>query len=382
MKVLIVTTVLPDRCTTGGEIATKNFIDGLLSLGHQVEVLGFRRPGDEDADDPMYVSMGARHIETSAAGYLAIFWLFLSFVNFRPYIVQKFYSKHYQVEIEKRIVSGGYDFVVIDHSQMGWVGKLVFGKIKSIFVAHNAESMLYMEQSKNSSSHGAIKRFILRRDASLIRSVEILLCQRANQVWTLVESERKYFSAFCDESKVHVIPLPGQGGGDMVLKKDLDVGLIGTWAWDVNRKGLEWFVEKVIPLLPSGLTVSIAGKGADFCVGKDDRLNVLGFVDDAFRFMSSCKVIVVPTTIGAGVQLKTIEAISVGSDVVSTSLGVRGIDSLPSYVTVADRPEEMARAIVDACVGASGLSSGRGKQWAETRRFSFLNSISNAISQL
>ena len=42
-------------------------------------------------------------------------------------------------------------------------------------------------------------------------------------------------------------------------RQDCDAALIGTWTWQPNRIGLDWFLGKVVPRLPRNFTIRIAG---------------------------------------------------------------------------------------------------------------------------
>lgn len=383
MKFLIATTVLPDRLSTGGEIATMNFFNGLVSLGHDVEIFGYRRPNDTSVKDVRFIEVGRRYIETNSAGIFPYYWLLLSVFFSRPYIVQKFYSKSYERALSQRIASGGYDVLIVDHSQMGWVVDRLRLEIPCVFVAHNVESKLYFSQSLDKSNASWLKRLIFRRDSRLIAKLEDRLSRSCDQVWTLVESEKEHFAKAGGREKCFVMPLPGQGSNfsSNDSSESVEVGLIGTWAWDVNRAGLQWFFDEVVPLLPDSVRVTIAGRGAEEFAGRDSRVLIAGFVESAIAFMQSCKVLVVPTVLGAGVQLKTIEAISSGAAVVSTQLGVRGIESLPPHVAVADTPRDMVDEILLALGKTHHDRSQRGRVWAELRNGSFQTQLAKAVDK-
>lgn len=381
MRCLFVTTLLPHRNSSGAEVATQNFLQGVRATGAEAEVLGYRRPGDCEELPAGVISAGTWPIETKDAGTTAYLWMLAALASGRPYIVQKFISRQFRQALQRALAVKTYDMLVLEHSQLGWVLDEPNLPPKIVFFAHNAEAGLYAEQAKD-SSNGKLKRFLLARDARLINKVEHRLAQTCAQTWTLTTQEQAHFSALAPGADVRAFGLPGQpippASGERPSLAS-DVGLLGTWAWDVNGRGLEWFISEVLPLLPADVSVRVAGRGSELAGPSRGNLQVLGFVDSAIDFMRSSRVMVVPSTIGAGVQLKTIEAISAGVSLVSTAIGVRGIERLPDYVTVASAPRDMADAIVARVRAPENVDFDRGAAWARDRLDQFNNAVGLAL---
>ena len=73
---------------------------------------------------------------------------------------------------------------------------------------------------------------------------------------------------------------------------------------------------------------------------------VTGYVPDLGRCLRQSAVLVVPLLSGSGMRVKILEAFARGIPVVSTTIGVEGIDAEPGeHLLVADRPEDFARAV-------------------------------------
>ncbi|WP_454762121.1 glycosyltransferase [Caulobacter segnis] len=383
MRCLFVTTLLPHRNSSGAEVATQNFLQGVRATGAEADVLGYRRPGDSEPLPLGALSAGAWPIETKDAGLKAYLWMLAAIVSGRPYIVQKFISTQFRQALQQALAAKTYDMLVLEHSQLGWVLDEPNLPPKIVFFAHNAEAGLYAEQAKD-MSNGKVKRLLLARDARLIHEVECRLAKTCAQVWTLTTQEQAHFSALSPNADVKAFGLPGQPipqASGAPPPFEADVGLLGTWSWDVNGRGLEWFIHEVLPLLPSDISVRIAGRGSELAGTSRDNLQVLGFVESASDFMRSSRVMVVPSTIGAGVQLKTIEAISAGAALVSTVIGARGIDPLPDYVTIASTPQHMADAIVAQVRAHQVIDFNRGAAWAGARRERFNAAIKLALQE-
>jgi glycosyltransferase involved in cell wall biosynthesis len=348
--------------------------------GHQVRVLGFSR--DASTPPPGSIPAEIRAIETSSAGLAKFAWLAGSFLRHQPYVCEKFRSHRYADLLTHSTVSGRADLLVLDHAQMVWLLPKWRRWARSlVFIAHNHEASLYALQSKHVRSMP--QRYLLNRDSRLLQRLETHLARAADQIWTLSEPERQAFEAMGGHGKTSLLSLASQMPPATThrAEKTFDIGLLGTWSWDVNGRGLQWFVQKVLPLLPAQVSVRIAGRGSDHLPEATPNCLGLGFIPDAANFMASANVLAVPTVTGAGIQLKTIEAISSGTPTVSTSLGLRGLTDLPDFVAVADTQEAFAAALMQQ------LATGRqdntaGRNWAQRRQDTFERDVSTALANL
>jgi glycosyltransferase involved in cell wall biosynthesis len=74
---------------------------------------------------------------------------------------------------------------------------------------------------------------------------------------------------------------------------------------------------------------------------------VTGYVSDLAPVLSRSAVLVVPLHSGSGMRVKILEAFARGIPVVSTTIGVEGIDARPGeHLLVADEPGRFAEAVI------------------------------------
>ncbi|MCC5619361.1 glycosyltransferase [Nostoc sp. CHAB 5836] len=385
MKIWFLTTVLPHSLTSGGEIASQSFIDALRALGHDVTVFGYVRDDISQSVPVGSIAVSKRPIETAAARLAPYLWIAKAVIANRPYICEKFYSSAYRRALRKAHSECKPDHIIIDHSQMGWILQyLADYDVGRIFIAHNVEASLYDEQAKNVAENSLLVRTLLARDSQLIGKIEKRLAEQCDQIWTLTDSERKVFNIEAGREKSRLMQLAGRPvtfpEADVPI--EVDIGLLGTWAWDVNGRGLTWFTSEIAPKIPTNFAIRVGGRGSETVNGIHPNLTGVGFVDDPAYFMHASKVLAIPTVSGAGVQLKTIEAIAAGVRVVSTTLGVRGLGKLPPYVTVADTPTDFANALVAAVMHPDKPDRALAIEWADNRRAMFLTNIMEAAKAL
>src|SRR5690606_10867384 len=95
--------------------------------------------------------------------------------------------------------------------------------------------------------------------------------------------------------------------------------------------------------------LSVIGRGAPRLGAADAArgIDVLGRVPDVRAEVLRAGIFDVPTRIGSGIRVKTLEALALGRAVVSTRVGCEGIEVEPGVdLLVADAPDEIADAVV------------------------------------
>lgn len=122
-----------------------------------------------------------------------------------------------------------------------------------------------------------------------------------------------------------------------------------------NKVGLEWFLEKVWPLVKEKdgrFTMDIIGNWskntAKEWAKRYPDVHFMGFVDDLAIAMQGATM-VVPIFVGSGIRMKILEAMSLGVPFVSTTVGAEGIpvqNGIHGFIS--DSPEDFANQVMNA----------------------------------
>jgi glycosyltransferase involved in cell wall biosynthesis len=156
------------------------------------------------------------------------------------------------------------------------------------------------------------------------------------------------FFAFQPESAPPApAPDPGPDGGALVFT--------ATMNWAANVEGIHFLLDDVWPILMRvrpKLQAVIIGRNPPASLSekvKQRALNVklIGFVDDIRPHVAASHVYVIPLFVGSGTRIKAFEAMAMGRPVVSTSLGIEGLDVADGeHFLRADNAAEFATAIL------------------------------------
>ncbi len=382
LKVLFLTTVLPRKRRMGSEVASQAVIDALTELGAEVTVVGYVRTDDDYSLGSREICDGKRDIETKAAGWHAAMWFIHSLFKSLPYSVAKYRSRAFVSSVRKVLRQDDHDFVILDHVQMSWLIDAVPLKAKLIGMAHNVEHQMY--QSFIGEQKSGIRHWVYRRESRLVREMEIAFANKVDQLWVLTQGDAESFALIKQNGSIKEIPLPGRANPahPVPVAKEFDIAMVGSWTWKANEEALRWFFDRVYPNLPDDLAIQVGGSGAKWLEGRYGNVKYLGFVDDAQQFLRRAKVVALPTRSGGGIQIKTLDAIASGSQIVATPLALRGINEPPRTVRAADDPEQFARLLCSSMSSSDSADSADAIEWSRLRQRRFLSEVASSVESL
>jgi len=118
-----------------------------------------------------------------------------------------------------------------------------------------------------------------------------------------------------------------------------------------NRYSISQFIEKAWPLILEACPkaeLHVYGRLADKLPDNIAGVKKKGFVKNTEKAYNEAKVVVNPTLIGTGLKIKTVEALSYGKALVTTSLGAEGIeeDTGKSFI-LEDNLKKFAKNIIE-----------------------------------
>ena len=124
----------------------------------------------------------------------------------------------------------------------------------------------------------------------------------------------------------------------------------GSFRYSANYNAMLWFVGEVFPRILEQIPdahLVITGDHADLPLPSTQNITLTGYVDDIKTAVASSWVSIAPLLSGGGTRLKILEAMSVGTPVVSTSKGAEGLDAVTgTHLFVADLPDIFADHVV------------------------------------
>lgn len=184
-----------------------------------------------------------------------------------------------------------------------------------------------------------IQKWLLNREMKLVEKSELFIANEIKNGILLNSDEKNYLLKKNGSIKVSIVkPLlqqtKQQPKFNRAAVKNNNFIFIGSLNLPHNEAGLLAFFKNIMPLMVEAwpdFKLDIVGKYAGQQLLNEverwpNHVRMHGFVSDLSSMLEECCGMIVPLTFGSGVKLKTLEALSYGVPIVSTSIGVEGID--------------------------------------------------------
>lgn len=202
-----------------------------------------------------------------------------------------------------------------------------------VYLAHNLESG-FRQQGP------ALARF----ERTVLRTFsESWMATRADQRGAAElageEIRTRYVPNVVDVQRI--APVDPAGGEALVF--------VGDFTYAPNREGLRFLLDEVLPIAwrrRPGLRLLVAGRGLGDPPA-DERIEVLGFVEDLGSVYARADAAVVPLLHGGGSPLKFVEALAYGLPVIATrhAAGLLEDGAPNEHFLIASDPAEFADAV-------------------------------------
>jgi glycosyltransferase involved in cell wall biosynthesis len=124
---------------------------------------------------------------------------------------------------------------------------------------------------------------------------------------------------------------------------------VGAMNYRPNRDAVRWFTSAVMPLIlreNPGARLQLVGPDSEKITIDSPSVVALGFAENLAPEYRKCDVFVCPLRAGTGIKNKMLEALSSGCAIVSTEIGMEGLDVRhEEHLLVANGPLEFASAV-------------------------------------
>lgn len=138
------------------------------------------------------------------------------------------------------------------------------------------------------------------------------------------------------------------------IKDKMEILFVGSMDYPPNEDGVLWFVNNIYPIIKEKtkleLILYIVGFDPTEEIKKLDEHNdviVTGGVESIAPYYENCNLTIVPIRMGGGTRIKILEAMSYNRAVVSTTIGVEGLDfEKGKDIIIADTPDDFANSCI------------------------------------
>ncbi|MEM2174653.1 MAG: glycosyltransferase [Candidatus Micrarchaeia archaeon] len=346
--ILFITPQLPYPPVSGGIIISNKMVD-FLSENYNLILLCQLKLKEDLKNESEFLRIYGKRLKVYKSAPISsdiyrrsLLNLLKSYVRNVPLTVYRNSNDKIKKYLLELLKSEKIDCVLVDHYIAfqfieEFLEYLKERKIKILLHEHNAEYMIWERYSK--LEHNFIKRLFIEIEARRIKNYEKKICELSDKVLCVTPDDvSSLVKLGVSEDKFDVIM--SVGDEKLLYKEDLKFEsteeallFIGTLSWEANIDGITWFIENVWKDLKKeypSLRFYIVGKNPPERLKKrclmDQDIIFTGFIEDLEPYYKRCRVFISPIRFGSGIKIKNINAMYRGIPMVTTSIGVEGIN--------------------------------------------------------
>lgn len=352
MKILLVSSYLPFPLLNGGNIRLYNLIKELHKR-HQVTLICEIRPNQSQEDVGEVEKICFKVVTVPRKKQWSLKNIVTSALSTQPFLITGHTLPEMTRAIEKELASAHYDLIHVETFYV--MQNLPKTHLPVVLVEHNIEYLVYKRYTQKASF---IFKPFLSIDVKKIRRAEEASWRHATAVVTVSEDERKIINqknTFVVANGVDTKQFKQKTITKDFVHKDKTILYIGDYKWLQNRDAVGYIIKEIWPVIKENWKEEY-GKVKLWIVGRHmpDGMKKLGEGDSAIAFddnnpkstpeiFTEADVLLAPKRVGGGTSYKTLEAMAVGTPVVTNNLGLEGLKiEKVRDILVAQSPKELA----------------------------------------
>ena len=273
----------------------------------------------------------------------------------RPNEVREFADDDFQWLIDRQIYTRRVDVIQLEYTHLAqYAGR--YRRLASVLFEHDIS---FQSIGRGVGAGGGGSR--LKAGFEYLRTLryELGVLPRMDRIQVCSRENKEYLASFLPklENRIETGLRAGIDTGSYCFRaqgrEPSTMLFLGSFRHPPNLAALEWFLEKVLPLVTAEcpaarLVVVGSGMPAAHSLPQSSAIELRGRVEDAREPLGRYSLFVCPVLSGSGVRVKLLEAFAAGIPAVSTTLGAEGLTRTDGELcALADEPAAFAGQIVD-----------------------------------
>lgn len=355
-RILILTNRVPHPLNDGGNLAVNAMIQGYRNAGWQVFLLSMntsRHYIQRNVLDKLYTDLQGfetvdvdNRVKISSTIHNFLF-------SQKPSHAIRFYNKSYKKKLIEVIGRFAPDVIQLESVFLASYIPDIKKHTSAVGILrmHNVEYQIWERLAGESKSQ--LKKIYLKSLAGRMKRFEEHAWPQFDVLLPITDNDADIVRQQSTNAKIITVPF-GIHAGDIPVSQAVAEWCgyhIGAMDWLPNEEGIRWFLQKVWPELHKVLPAFkfyFAGRNMSgyFKHLQSEGVYCEGEVEDAQAFIADKKMLIVPIHSGGGIRIKILEAMAAGKLVVSTDVGMQGINALPGkHYLRANTGEEFVHAV-------------------------------------
>ncbi|HEY3370038.1 MAG TPA: glycosyltransferase family 4 protein [Prolixibacteraceae bacterium] len=372
MRILQLMNKVPWPPNDGGAIACLNMTKGFSMLGHEVTVLSMNT-----SKHHINLKEMPSNVRNQADFHLvevpaSINWLEAAMnllFSDLPYNAQRFISDEFSQQLAQLLTVKSFDVIQLEGLYLCPYIPVIrkYSDAKIAYRAHNIEYEIWDRTAK--LSKGWRSRYLYNL-SKRIKRFEISYLNAYDLLVPITDRDGIILDSLGNVKPRHTSQTGIDFASLVPTAKKLEFPSlfhIGALDWAPNQEGLIWFFDQCWPRIHAAnpeLKFYLAGRNAPDWLERRFKLEgvvYLGEISDAYDFINSKAIMVVPLFSGSGMRIKIIEGMALGKPIVTTDIGTEGIPTKDGHNIMIANSADQFVASIDQLINNRGLFNEIGK---------------------
>jgi len=300
----------------GNVLRTYTNLKQLKSLGLNIDLVGvedyYNSFGDspEDTDSTIIDAVFVLKTKPPKKKLTLEYWKYKIQKKFNKENPNQYLTQYLKDNFSAILDKKKYDYIFINYEF--WTDLIRDQDLKGAKTIVDTHDWITLNEFYNNQNLDLGKRF----------GEEINNLSFYDKVVTISQDEYFIFNSFLGDKVINIPPSFQENFEDTNTEKKYDLIFVGSDN-PFNILSINWFVEKVLPLLTKEIKICIIGRICKY-VPNHESIEKVFFADDLKTYYHASKIAICPMLKGTGIKIKVVEALSFGLPVVGTEKAVDG----------------------------------------------------------
>lgn len=361
MRILQICNKTPYPVKDGGALAIHNLSKGLAGAGHEVSILAMHTSKHSvnkskvtDYFKSLKINIEFVDVNSDLSFLKALLNLLFSQ---KPYNVTRFITTAFTNKLIGVLKKNSFDVIQLEGAYVIPYIETIrkYSKAKISFRAHNIEHEIWARFASKQTN--PVKKIYISVLSNRIRQFERKALNKYDLIIPITHRDNEIFRKLGNTRPSFVCPYAFDFSENTVQNDQFvkinSLFFIGSLDWLPNQEALYWFISKVWTEVVKACPETyfhVAGRNApeDF-LKRIAGNNIIyeGEVESAKEFMKDKQVLIAPLFSGSGMRVKIVEAMALGKTIISTTIGVEGIDvTNNTNILIADNIADFKAAVI------------------------------------
>lgn len=272
-----------------------------------------------------------------------------SLILWEPYYVSK-YRHRAMIRLLKDLTSSEqFDLIQFEFTFMAGYAKIVRGTT----VLHEIDVSYRPAYRRFKNARSPFRKLLAYLEWCRWSSYEKKIGDLVDHVLTVTEQDRLLLRWLTKTEKISYLPHAYQTPNVLPAYEEREpysLLHVGSYAHHPNVDAVWWLCSEIFPLVQKQFPdakLYIVGPHlpteVESFAQKNPGVKITGFVQDLDKYQTTCRVFVSPLRFGGGVKNKILNAMAYALPVVTTKIGIEGIDGLsPGTVMIGNTASSLA----------------------------------------